>query len=1471
MLKKFAITGILIITVLCYVNIAQAEMPTGPYSYIQNFESTDSSSFWTSDGSYTVNFKGLTTEQYYSGTHSLKLDITLGTDATYVYYEIPLSLPAEGSLHFSGYMQLGADTSTGCTVGLGANVTCPPTTCSYNGSFAAYGSTGAWQRIDKDVVAWGKEKANTISSTCWEVTGADVGVKMDKIGIFLYGAPGQRIVVYIDALNLTGEVPSEADFQTEVTRRWAPADAKFDAKIAAWNERLQVAQDKIAALPAGDKKTELEQQLSTLQTSVSTITQRGYILSAETPDTDNQIESLIMSAVSNVYSYNQDFESSDPSSYWSGNGTYTVNYKGLTTEQAYAGTHSLKLDITFGTATYLYYKIPLSVPVEGSLQFSGRIQIGAGTTTGCTAGLGVNVYYPPTTRSACGPFGTYGPTPGVWQLAEGDMVSFGQSKTYVVSNYCWEVTGANVGVKMDKMGIFLYGASGKRIVVYIDALNLTGEVPSETDFQTEVTRRWAPADTKIDAKIAGWDTSLQQAQARINTFADSAGKTALQQQLNSTQSTVNTITQRGYILNTEVSSVDTQISQLLSSLPTSACSYSEDFESTDPSSFWTSDGSYTVNFKGLTTDQYYSGNQSLKLDVTLGADATYVYYEIPLIIPAEGSLHFTGHIQVGNGTGTVCTAGLGANVTCPPTTCSYNGSFAAYGLNPGVWRTIDKDVVAWGKEKANAISSTCWEVAGADVGVKMDKIGIFLYGAPGQRVVAYIDALNLTGEVPSEVDFQAEVNTRWAAADAKFDARITSLETRLQGESLQGKIDGFASGTLKSKFIQNLDNLSTTVDNIETRGYLYLTEHTGIEIGIAQLKAAIVLHEAAEEKAEEKLAYYHNEVTTIDNRLYNGYKYIRASEYNDIGPGISNLCAYYSNTEAILDGVMAGRSYFFYGNSSPITSFKVFSGDILIPWRISNSISLAVCPDEYEAAGFIVSSLFADADAAIDLDIHSLQVTPTDLERVGGGIIPAQDVDIKIVKCWYQSGTAWQDIHQDKSKRVLVPELLLKDDDLVKVSEWTEDNYLKLSNEQGTWYQWISNADEADGQGLKILPNTDFPVHDSATLLPVNIQARVDDNSDHNKQFWLTIKVPQDTQAGIYTGALHLTTSQGNAGDITLQVEVLPFQLASPTNYTSSIYYRGCLSAGGDGTVSSEKKSTVQLTKELEDMFAHGVTNPIVYQGYDQTLLGSVLNIREQVGMGNQPLYYLGVTVPNPPPAEGSAALDSFRNTVQSVVGFVQDYDIPEVYIYGRDEARGELLLSERPSFQAIHEAGAKVFVAGFDENFEAVGDLQDLHIYSAYPFATQAEQWHSVGHKIWSYCNPQGGVENPDIYRRNYGLLLWKNGFDGACTYAYQHSFGNIWNDFDHTVYRDEVFVYPTTDGVIDTIAWEGYREGVDDIRYVTTLLQAIESGKASGNSDKIALANEAESYINNLDVAGDLNMVRTQIISYIRRLLAD
>ena len=58
---------------------------------------------------------------------------------------------------------------------------------------------------------------------------------------------------------------------------------------------------------------------------------------------------------------------------------------------------------------------------------------------------------------------------------------------------------------------------------------------------------------------------------------------------------------------------------------------------------------------------------------------------------------------------------------------------------------------------------------------------------------------------------------------------------------------------------------------------------------------------------------------------------------------------------------------------------------------------------------------------------------------------------------------------------------------------------------------------------------------------------------------------------------------------------------------------------------------------------------------------------------------------------------------------------------------------------------------------------------------------------------------------------------------YAYQDSMGTLWVDDDHKHYRDLAFVYPTIDGIVGTIAWEAFREAVDDTRYYYYALDLI------------------------------------------------
>ena len=497
----------------------------------------------------------------------------------------------------------------------------------------------------------------------------------------------------------------------------------------------------------------------------------------------------------------------------------------------------------------------------------------------------------------------------------------------------------------------------------------------------------------------------------------------------------------------------------------------------------------------------------------------------------------------------------------------------------------------------------------------------------------------------------------------------------------------------------------------------------------------------------------------------------------------------------------------------PISNEKVLPQKFPVSAPLGTELAIRACRGEYEPASFAVYA----PEQLRDVTVHSGEA------RCGDLTIPASRIDVRIVKCWWQAGVGIGDLRHP----TLTPELLLKDPDLVRV-----DNDAKRN----------------------VLRNPEAP-RDAKQLRPISIPA------GSTQQFWVTVHVPEDAQAGTYRGTIRLDAAEAPPLELGMTIEVLPFRLEEPL-LEYSIYYRGRLTPDGKGSISSEGKSQSQYLAEMLNLKAHGVTHPTCYQPCGE-LLDRIIRLRKQAGITVDPYYSLGLGTGAPQTAE---ALEAMKRRIRAGVAQFGNHGIKEVYSYGIDEASGSRLKAERDAFNAVHQAGAKVFVACSTGAFELVGDLLDLAIHAGRPLPEEAEKWHGAGQRIFSYANPQVGVEEPETYRRNFGLALWQAGYDGACNYAYQHAFGHIWDDFDNNSYRDHVFTYPTVDGVIDTIQWEGFREGVDDVRYLTTLLGAIEQAKA--NPAARPLAAEAEKWVAQMDLDADLGKLRAKMVEWTVRL---
>ena len=530
------------------------------------------------------------------------------------------------------------------------------------------------------------------------------------------------------------------------------------------------------------------------------------------------------------------------------------------------------------------------------------------------------------------------------------------------------------------------------------------------------------------------------------------------------------------------------------------------------------------------------------------------------------------------------------------------------------------------------------------------------------------------------------------------------------------------------------------------------------------------------------------------------------------------------------------------------TSIKVLPFNYEIPAVPANNFSIAACRDQFEVATFIITA---------QKDLSGITISVPNLYDGQGNSIPSSAIDVRLVKVWYQASpdgieytTTGSNPEFPAVGYYLTPELLLKDDSLVNVDYANKVNYLKVTINGVQQYIDISSP-------TATVPQT-AQIRDASTLQPFSLKV------NENKQIWVTVHVPGTTPSGNYSGTITVNAPSETPVMMNFSVTVLPFDLApAPLEY--GLYYTGIVTS--DPLIIGDYRKTQALYAiELQNMKDHGILYPSLNPV--EATYNTALSLRDAAGLPKDKIYIVddqpghSAYIGN---AQDPAGLTTIANKVINWRNRTQAHGYTNTYFYGIDEAKGSLLSSERPAWQTVHDNIRKIFASGSNNAVDIVGDLLDVAVLFGKHNPTQITKWHSFGKKVSSYGNPQAGVENSEIYRTNYGFTLWNNGYDGAMDFAYQSGFGqSIWNDYDDPGwvegsvtyhYRDHVFAYPTSSGVIDTLQWEGWREGVDDTRYVASLIK-------KDGSDASATALIAGSLLKGEDMATIREKVIEQIL---------
>ena len=541
----------------------------------------------------------------------------------------------------------------------------------------------------------------------------------------------------------------------------------------------------------------------------------------------------------------------------------------------------------------------------------------------------------------------------------------------------------------------------------------------------------------------------------------------------------------------------------------------------------------------------------------------------------------------------------------------------------------------------------------------------------------------------------------------------------------------------------------------------------------------------------------------------------------------------------------------------------------------AGTLGFVLAKGEFEPASFVIKS---------DKAAKKVVLTPSDLKNEKGDIIPASALDLKVIKVWYQAGTGWYSYFADSTGKTLVPELLLNDENLIKVDDATKDNYLRVINTQGqNEYVWISNTLEIQVP-FSVWNET---VADAATFQPFTLDA------GKWKQIWVTLEAPKAAE-GLYQGQIQVTIDGKNMQNIPVVARVLPFELPDPkTNYDLSREYyvstftgirlNNYLRANGMNWEKAEKR----LRAEYKNLKRHNLLNPMLPTAYnmsvdDGDLMKKMhrrqLEIYKECGLNTKVLFdavrgipdyaYLSHADRNLPLAEQKLP-DYWEEFVLGGKKMVEDVlgKDTEVYCFGWDEPGMGTLRAQRLPWKFLHENGLKTYSTAHGSHLIHAGYNEDFVAYGGSYSKEEAAKWHAFGARITSYASPHTGPENPDIVRRNHGMDLYLCDHDGTNNYEIDGG----WNDFLGADYNFRGFnwIYPGSEEPINTIQFEAFREAIDDVKYATLLKQLAGKAVESGNADAAYAGKIALQYLALLDgKKADLNTVRIEMINHIMRI---
>jgi len=384
--------------------------------------------------------------------------------------------------------------------------------------------------------------------------------------------------------------------------------------------------------------------------------------------------------------------------------------------------------------------------------------------------------------------------------------------------------------------------------------------------------------------------------------------------------------------------------------------------------------------------------------------------------------------------------------------------------------------------------------------------------------------------------------------------------------------------------------------------------------------------------------------------------------------------------------------------------------------------------------------------------------------------------------------------------------------------------------------------------------------------LPVLLERRreVDIAKGQSRRFWIDVHVPTATPPGIYRGTATLKSSNAPEGRVPLTVRVLPFELHEPRDMIWGEYYTGPKLAKDE----AEKREF--LDRDLRDMREHGATSvglcigaptdraKMTARGVELDFDGS--SLWEHFMNRYRDLGFPAPVVQLSDSGQGFASslkltlgsdeyAAAYKGLWMAIQELCKEKGWPEIIVQpvdepgwqGRDAKDRNVtllkLLKQIPGLRTEQDGPGDSY---FHKEAGPYADVWNYNGGIGAPEVVASAQ--KQGHLVMLYnCDVES--YRPEIGRYVPGFFQKRAGISGCYNWSYMSWRGSPYDDLDHTT-GTWMHVYPPFKDEVGgpSTGWQGFREGVDDYKYIATLEQTVTKARASGRPEAVRAAAKAE-----------------------------